>query len=60
MKPMPGKGWWCLWARRRRRGAGRLQGGKLTEAVVRVEDMSRVQGWAFLNSLRGWMGAEMV
>jgi para-aminobenzoate synthetase/4-amino-4-deoxychorismate lyase len=44
-------------------GVGRalaLQEGKLTEAVVRVQDLPRVQGWAFLNSLRGWMAAGMV
>ena len=44
-------------------GVGRallLREGKLTEAAVRVEDLPRVQGWAFLNSLRGWIGAEMV
>ncbi|MHB1250160.1 MAG: aminodeoxychorismate synthase component I, partial [Polaromonas sp.] len=44
-------------------GVGRalaLRDGTLTEAVVRVEDLPRVHGWAFVNSLRGWMGAEMV
>ena len=44
-------------------GIGRalaLQDGRLIEAVVRVDDLPRVQGWAFLNSLRGWIGAEMV
>ncbi|NMM10725.1 MAG: aminodeoxychorismate synthase component I [Polaromonas sp.] len=44
-------------------GVGRalaLQDGTLIEAVVRVEDSPRVQGWAFLNSLRGWVKAEMV
>ena len=44
-------------------GVGRalaLLDGRLTEAVVRVEDLPRVQGWAFLNSLRGWIGAQMV
>ena len=37
-----------------------LRDGKQTEALVRVEDLPRVQGWAFLNSLRGWIGAQMV
>lgn len=37
-----------------------LRDGKLTEAVVRVQDLPRVRGWAFVNSLRGWIGAEMV
>ena len=44
-------------------GVGRtlaLREGRLTEAVVRLEDVSRVQGWAFVNSLRGWIGAEVV
>lgn len=44
-------------------GVGRARAqrnGHLTEAVVRVEDVPRVQGWAVLNSLRGWIGAEMV
>ncbi|MGV8805441.1 MAG: chorismate-binding protein [Polaromonas sp.] len=44
-------------------GVGRalaLREGRLLEAVVRVEDVPRVQGWAFLNSLRGWLAAEMV
>ena len=37
-----------------------LQSGQLLEAVVRVDDLSLVQGWAFLNSLRGWIWAEKV
>ena len=44
-------------------GIGRtvaLREGRVTEAVVRVEDMARVQGWAFVNSLRGWVAAELV
>ena len=44
-------------------GIGRvlaLREGRLVEAVVRVDDVPRVQGWAFLNSLRGWIGAELV
>ena len=43
-------------------GVGRalaLRDGRLAEAVVRLDDLPRVQGWAFLNSLRGWIGAEM-
>ena len=43
-------------------GVGRalaLRDGKLTEAVLRVEDVKRVQGWAFLNSLRGWIRAQI-
>ncbi|TAH10762.1 MAG: aminodeoxychorismate synthase component I [Curvibacter sp.] len=44
-------------------GIGRavyLQSGRLSEAVVRVEDLQRAQGLAFINSLRGWLDAEMV
>ena len=44
-------------------GIGRalaLREGRLVESVVRLDDLPRVQGWAFLNSLRGWIGAEMV
>jgi para-aminobenzoate synthetase/4-amino-4-deoxychorismate lyase len=37
-----------------------LQEGRLTEAVVRLEDLPKVQGWAFVNSLRGWIDARMV
>ncbi len=43
-------------------GVGRalaLREGCLTEAVVRVADLPQVQGWAFVNSLRGWIAAEM-
>ena len=43
-------------------GVGRalaLQGGQLVESVVRVDDVPRVQGWAFINSLRGWIGAQL-
>ncbi len=44
-------------------GVGRavaLREGRLTEAVVRVADVPRVQAWAFINSLRGWLAAELV
>lgn len=44
-------------------GVGRalaLREGRLTEAVVRLEDLPHVQGWAFVNSLRGWIEAELV
>ena len=44
-------------------GVGRalaLQDSRLSEDVVRVDDMARVQGWAFLNSLRGWIDAQIV
>lgn len=41
-------------------GVGRslaLHQGRLSERVVRREDIPRVQSWAFLNSLRGWIPA---
>ncbi|MGE4329729.1 chorismate-binding protein [Diaphorobacter sp.] len=41
-------------------GVGRavaLREGRLTEAVVRLQDLPRVQGLAFVNSLRGWLTA---
>jgi len=44
-------------------GVGRalaLQEGRLVESAVRLDDLPRVQGWAFLNSLRGWIEAELV
>ncbi len=36
-----------------------LQSGALTEAVVRVQDLPRAQGLAFVNSLRGWLAADL-
>ncbi|MBC7445473.1 MAG: chorismate-binding protein [Polaromonas sp.] len=44
-------------------GVGRalaLRDGRLSEAVVRLDQVPRVQEWAFVNSLRGWIAAEMV
>ena len=41
-------------------GVGRavaLREGRVQEAVVRLQDLPRVQGWAFINSLRGWLAA---
>ena len=43
-------------------GVGRavaLAEGRVAEAVVRVEDVPRVQAWAFINSLRGWLDATL-
>lgn len=43
-------------------GIGRsvaLQEGRLSEAVVRVSDVPKVQAWAFINSLRGWLPASL-
>lgn len=43
-------------------GVGRqvaLREGRMREAVVRLQDLPRVQGWAFINSLRGWLDAEL-
>ena len=44
-------------------GVGRaqaLRAGRMVEAVVRLDALHRVQGWAFVNSLRGWMAAELI
>jgi para-aminobenzoate synthetase/4-amino-4-deoxychorismate lyase len=44
-------------------GIGRtryLREGRLEEAVVRVEDLPRATGLAFVNSLRGWLDAVLV
>lgn len=44
-------------------GVGRavaLRDGRVQEAVVRLEDVSRVEAWAFVNSLRGWLAATLV
>ena len=43
-------------------GVGRaiaLREGRLSEAVLRLSDLPRVQAWAFVNSLRGWLAAEL-
>ena len=40
--------------------AKRLHDGQLAEAVVRVEDLPRVQALAFVNSLRGWLDADLL
>jgi para-aminobenzoate synthetase/4-amino-4-deoxychorismate lyase len=43
-------------------GVGRavaLREGRVVEAVLRVSDVPRVQAWAFLNSLRGWLPATL-
>jgi para-aminobenzoate synthetase/4-amino-4-deoxychorismate lyase len=36
-----------------------LRDGRVIEAVVRLQDLPRVQGWAFINSLRGWLQAHL-
>ena len=44
-------------------GVGRalaLREGRLSEAVVRVDELARVEAWAFVNSLRGWIDAALV
>ncbi len=41
-------------------GVGRAQAlasGRVVETVVRLEDLARVQSFAFVNSLRGWIPA---
>lgn len=43
-------------------GVGRanaLREGRVTETVVRLEDLPRVQALAFVNSLRGWLAADL-
>ncbi|MCB1979269.1 MAG: aminotransferase class IV, partial [Burkholderiaceae bacterium] len=43
-------------------GVGRalaLRSARVQEGVVRLEDASRVQAWAFVNSLRGWLDAQL-
>ena len=43
-------------------GVGRalaLREGRVVEAVLRVDDVPRVEAWAFVNSLRGWLAAEL-
>ncbi len=39
--------------------ANALRQGRVQEAVVRVADLPRVQGYAFVNSLRGWIEAQL-
>lgn len=44
-------------------GVGRalaLREGRLSEAVVRVDELASVEDWAFVNSLRGWIDAALV
>jgi para-aminobenzoate synthetase/4-amino-4-deoxychorismate lyase len=43
-------------------GVGRaafIARGRLTEATITLADLPRVQGWAFVNSLRGWVDARL-
>jgi para-aminobenzoate synthetase/4-amino-4-deoxychorismate lyase len=39
--------------------ANRLRDGQLAEAIVRVDDLPRAQALAFVNSLRGWLDADL-
>lgn len=39
--------------------ASRLHSGQLAEAVVRVDDLPGVRALAFVNSLRGWLEADL-
>lgn len=44
-------------------GVGRrlaLEAGQLEEGVVTLSDVPRVQAWAFVNSLRGWIPAQVL
>ncbi len=43
-------------------GVGRgeaLRAGRAVEGVLRLQDVPRVQAWAFVNSLRGWLPARL-
>ncbi|OGB29862.1 MAG: aminodeoxychorismate synthase, component I [Burkholderiales bacterium RIFCSPLOWO2_12_FULL_61_40] len=40
--------------------ANALREGRVVEAVVRVQDLPRVTALAFVNSLRGWIDAELI
>jgi para-aminobenzoate synthetase / 4-amino-4-deoxychorismate lyase len=43
-------------------GVGRrlaLEAGQVVEGVVTLSDVPRVKAWAFLNSLRGWIPAQV-
>ncbi|MCW8176281.1 chorismate-binding protein [Verminephrobacter aporrectodeae] len=43
-------------------GVGRavaLREGRVVQAVLRLADIPRVRGWAFINSLRGWLAATL-
>ncbi|GAB1387407.1 aminodeoxychorismate synthase component I [Melaminivora sp.] len=43
-------------------GVGRalaLRQGRLVEARLQLQDLPRVQAWAFINSLRGWLDARL-
>lgn len=43
-------------------GVGRSQflaQGRLKEAVITLDDLPHAQGWAFVNSLRGWVDARL-
>lgn len=43
-------------------GVGRalaLRGSQVQEGLLRLQDLPRVQGWAFVNSLRGWLPAQL-
>lgn len=44
-------------------GVGRqmaLAEGRMVEGVIRVADVPRVQQWALVNSLRGWLDAQLL
>ena len=44
-------------------GVGRalaLSQGRLTEQVVTLQEVNHASGWAFINSLRGWLDARLI
>lgn len=43
-------------------GVGRalaLSQSRMTEQVVRIDELAQVEEWAFINSLRGWLNAQL-
>ena len=36
-----------------------LDAGRVEEGVIRLVDVPRVEAWAFINSLRGWIPAQV-
>lgn len=44
-------------------GMGRalaLSQGRVSERVVRIDEVPQIEGWAFVNSLRGWLEAQLI
>lgn len=44
-------------------GVGRalaLSRGRVSERVVHIDEVTKVEAWAFVNSLRGWLDAQLI